>query len=84
MRVLDGFAMAAGILGPIMAVPQAWQIFTTHEAAGVSVASWALFAVLDIPLFIYGYAHRDAIIMVSYSMWFVINVVIVIGTLIYG
>lgn len=84
MRILDSVAMAAGILGPIMAVPQAWQIFTTHQAAGVSVASWALFALLDIPLFIYGYAHRDSIIMVSYAMWFVINLVIVCGALIYG
>lgn len=84
MRVLDRIAMAAGVLGPIMAVPQAWQIFTQQEAAGVSVLSWTLFALLDIPLFIYGYAHRDFIIMVSYSMWFVINTIVVSGALFYG
>lgn len=84
MRVLDRVALAAGVIGPIMVVPQVWEVYATHAAANVSFASWAAFALTDIPLFFYGFAHRDVLIMTTYSLYFVLNSAVALGVVLYS
>jgi uncharacterized protein with PQ loop repeat len=81
--LLDKAAVAAGILGPLMTLPQIWQIFYFHNAAGVSVLSWTAFGLLDIPFILYGLVHKDKLILTTYILWCTANLTVAVGAIIY-
>jgi uncharacterized protein with PQ loop repeat len=84
LRTLDRIVLTVGIIGPFTAVPQIIKIFTLHSATGVSLIAWAGPAVLDLPWIIYGIAHRERPIFVTYLMWAFANLLVVVGVLLYG
>ncbi|MDP3646426.1 MAG: PQ-loop domain-containing transporter [bacterium] len=84
VRVVDGVAVAAGIIGPIMTLPQLLKIYVEHNASGVSAISWFSWMILDIPFIIYGIVHKDRVIIMTYTAWFFLNMAVTIGVIIYG
>ncbi len=80
---LDRVTLVAGILGPIMVIPQIYKIFSTHEAIGVSALSWAAFALLDIPFIAYGMLHKDRPIVTTYTLFFIANALVTLGAVLY-
>ena len=83
-RLLDQVVLVVGIVGPVSALPQLLEIYSLHAATGVSVLSWSLSALFDIPWIVYGIVHRERPIMVTYSLWFAMNLAVSIGAIIYG
>ncbi len=83
IKFLDRFLIIVAVIGPLMALPQVLQIYLFKNATGVSALSFGLFAFFDIPWILYGFVHREKPIIIGYSLWLVINVVIVVGALIY-
>lgn len=81
---LDRLTFVAGVVGPFTVLPQIYSIFTTHSAVGVSLATWALIFIVTFPWILYGMAHREKSIIVSFSLWEVANLLVVIGVLMYG
>jgi uncharacterized protein with PQ loop repeat len=84
MRALDVAVYAAGILGPLATIPQVLQIYTMHNAVGVSVATWGMYALFDIPWIIYAFVHREPPLIMCYLLWFLFNALVAIGALLYG
>jgi uncharacterized protein with PQ loop repeat len=84
MRVIDGTAYAAGIIGPAMTLPQLLKIYVDHQAAGIAPLSWFSWMILDIPFIIYGIVHKDRLIVMTYTAWFVLNFLVGVGAIIYG
>ena len=82
-RLLDRAVFAAGVIGPLMTIPQILDIYTTQNATGVSITSWSAFALLDIIWLIYGFVHREIPIILTYILWFIFNSLVVLGTLMY-
>jgi uncharacterized protein with PQ loop repeat len=82
--ILDRVTMIAGILGPIMVIPQIYQIYSTHMAIGVSALSWGSFALLDLPFICYGILHRDRPIVTTYSLFCFANILVAAGAILYG
>ena len=83
IRFLDRFLIVVAIFGPLIALPQIFRIFAFKSAAGVSGLSWGLYALFNIPWFIYGIVHKDKPIVISYLLSFIANLTVLIGTLIY-
>jgi uncharacterized protein with PQ loop repeat len=83
LRLLDRIAIVAGIIGPLMTLPQIYQIYNFHSASGVSALSWIAFGLLDIPFILYGIAHRDRLILMTYILWCTANFTVGIGAIIY-
>jgi uncharacterized protein with PQ loop repeat len=83
-RWLDRLVLCVGILGPLATVPQILKIYTLHSASGVSLLSWLMPAIFDIPWIIYGLVHRERPIAVTYSLWLIGNLTIAVGVLLYG
>lgn len=81
---LDKLTFVAGVIGPFTVLPQIYSIFSTHSAAGVSLTTWALIFIVTFPWILYGLAHKDKSIIVSFSLWEVVNLTVVIGVLIYN
>ena len=84
LKILDKIALTAGVLGPFFAGFQSFQIWSTQSAVGVSLVAWIAPMIFNIPLFIYGLAHRVKLMMIVYSLWFVVNCSIVVGVLLFG
>jgi len=83
-RRADKLIYVVGILGPIMTIPQVWKIWVEKTAAGVSLTSWASYAVLACVWFAYGYMHREKPIMFNYAIWIFLDILVVIGIVLYG
>ena len=83
IRCFDKFLLFVAIISPLLVLPQIFQIYVMKDASGVSALSWGLFALFNIPWVGYGILHKDKPIVVGYSLWFVANVIVVIGALMY-
>lgn len=81
---LDKLTFVAGVIGPFTVLPQIYTIYIQHNANGVSMATWLLIFIVTFPWILYGVAHKDKSIMVSFTLWEVVNLAVVIGVLIYG
>lgn len=83
-RYLDRLVFAVGVVGPLASIPQVLKIYLTHNAGGISVISWGTLALFDIPWIAYGLVHRERPIALTYSLWFIINILVTIGATMYG
>lgn len=81
---LDKLTFVVGVIGPFTVLPQIYSIFTTKSAAGVSPITWALIFVVTFPWILYGLAHKERSIIVSFILWEIMNLTVVIGVLLYG
>lgn len=84
LRALDKTTLAVGVIGPMTVIPQILKILELHSAAGVSALAWGSTALFDIPFLMYGLAHKDRVIIVTYSLWFVGSLSILILTVLYS
>ncbi len=84
LRLLDRVIYIVGIVGPLMTIPQLAKIFLLHDASGVSLYTWGGFTLLDIPWILYGVAHRERPIVMTYTLWFFFNGLVFLGALLYG
>lgn len=83
IRFLDKFLLIVAVIGPLMTLPQIIQIFVTKDVSGISALSWSLFTLLNIPWIIYGFVHKEKPIILGSIMWFIVNIIVVFGTLRY-
>ena len=81
---LDKLTFVVGIIGPFTVLPQTYTIFSTKSASGVSLATWVAIFVVTFPWILYGLAHKEKNIIVSFILWEIVNLSVVIGVLIYG
>jgi MtN3 and saliva related transmembrane protein len=84
LKFLDKLTFTVGVIGPFTVLPQIYTIFVSHSAKGVSLPTWALIFIVTFPWILYGFAHKDKSIIVSFILWEVANLSVVIGVLIYG
>ncbi len=83
-RFLDNLLVAIAIVGPAATIPQIMSIFSSHSAGEVSLFSWLVYTILDIPWIVYGIVHREVPIITAYTLWFLVNGAVVVGVLMYG
>ncbi|HEV2413100.1 MAG TPA: SemiSWEET family transporter [Candidatus Saccharimonadales bacterium] len=81
---LDKLTFVVGIIGPFTVLPQIYSIFSTKSASGVSLTTWLLIFIVTFPWILYGVAHKDKSIIVSFILWEVVNLTVVTGVVMYG
>ncbi len=81
---LDKLTFVVGVVGPFTVVPQIYSIFSTKSAQGVSLATWLLIFIVTFPWVLYGMAHKEKSIIVSFTLWEIMNMSVVVGVLLYG
>jgi len=84
MHFMDRAIYIVGILGPVMTIPQLLVIWMEKTAAGVSLLSWTAYTVFSLFWIGYGILHNDKPIIMTYTLWLIIEVLIVIGIIVYG
>ena len=80
---LDKLTFVAGVIGPFTVLPQIYSIFVTKSATGVSLETWALIFIVTFPWILYGIAHKDKSIIVSFTLWEIVNLAVVVGVILY-
>lgn len=76
--------LVAAVVQPLMTLPQAVQIYTTQDAKGVSLFTWLGFLIFGAIFLAYGIKYRLKPIVVAQSLWFVLQLSVVIGILLWG
>jgi uncharacterized protein with PQ loop repeat len=73
--------LVAAVVQPLMTVPQVVQLYTTHDASGLSLATWLGYAIIGLVFMAYGIKYRLVPIATTQVIWFVLQISIVIGIL---
>jgi len=84
VNFLDRFLLIVAVVAPAMTIPQIYKVFSQQNAAGISILTWSMYALLCVPWLVYGFVHKEKPIIVSYAIWLITDVTVVIGALMYG
>src|ERR1035437_892065 len=79
LTFLDKLTFVVGVIGPFTVLPQIYTIFSVHSAKGVSLATWLLIFIVTFPWILYGLAHKEKNIIISFVLWEVVNLAVVVG-----
>jgi uncharacterized protein with PQ loop repeat len=82
-RVLDRLVYVSAIAGPIMTLPQIYTIWIDKNTGGISVIAWATYLVNSFIWLFYGLVHKDKPIILTNSLWVMLNILIVAGIIMY-
>ena len=82
-RFVDKSMIVIGILGPLFALPQVFKIWIQHNATGVSIITWLALAIIAAYWAMYGFLHKDKPIIITFILWVILDILIVIGALIW-
>jgi uncharacterized protein with PQ loop repeat len=78
---LAKFLRALSVVTMLMTVPQAWAVWFSGDAAGVSPLSWGAYLFSACLWFIYGLQKRFKTIYLACIGWIVLDAAIVVGAL---
>lgn len=81
--IVDHLMSGAAIIHPLTALPQVYQIYATHDVSGVSLWTWLSFMTLGLIFLAYGILHKIKPFIVTQVLWFIIDFLVVFGTLLY-
>lgn len=81
--LLDALVNIAAIVHPLTALPQVYEIYTSHDVTGVSLLTWFGFMFIGFIFLAYGISHRLRPIIVTQILWFIVDLLVIIGILLY-
>lgn len=71
------------LIGPIMTLPQLYEIWINKTVAGVSLLTWGAYALVSFVWILYGVIHKEKPILISQTLLLILELSIVIGVLIF-
>ncbi len=80
-NLLDRLVFGVALFSAIMTIPQLLQVWVQHDSSGVSVLSWGAYTVAACFWVVYGLVHREPVIIMVYSLFAVLNLLVVVGVL---
>jgi uncharacterized protein with PQ loop repeat len=83
-RFLDHIIYAIGVAGPLFTIPQLLKVYIDRSATDVSLISWTGFLIIAIVWLLYGIAHKEWPIIVTYAAWIAVELPLVIGIILFG
>jgi MtN3 and saliva related transmembrane protein len=82
-HVLDILVYFASLFGIVMTFPQLWIIWVEKNAAGISVLSWSAYTLTALIWMMYGIVHKEKPIIYANICAAILNILIVVGTILY-
>lgn len=84
LSAVDKLMSIAAVAQPLMATPQIVQIYSTNDATGVSLLTWLAFLIFGVIFLVYGIVHNIRPLIVTQVLWFVVDLLVVVGILLYN
>lgn len=69
---------------PLFEIPQAIAIYSSKSAASVSLITWVFFFVASVVWMVYAVRNKLLPIFITYSLYFVMEAIIIVGILKYS
>ena len=82
-KTVERIALVAGILQPLITLPQIVQIYSNQSAQDVSLATWLGYLIFGVIFLFYGYIFKLRPIFYGQIIWVTMQCVTVIGILLY-
>ena len=80
-EIIDKIAYVAGFLAILMTIPQVAKIWMDQSAAGVSLITWFSYLILALVWIAYGIIHKAKPILITYTGYAILDLIILIGIL---
>lgn len=81
---IERFALVAGIVQPLITLPQIIAIYSNQSAQDVSLLTWLGYLFFGVTFLLYGLAFNLKPIWIGQIFWVVMQTITVIGILIYS
>lgn len=81
---IELFALIAGVVQPLITLPQIITIYSNQSAADVSLLTWLGYLVFGIIFLVYGIVFNLKPIWIGQIIWVTMQTIIVFGILLYG
>ena len=82
-EALEKIVRIISFIFPLSTLPQIYNIWILREIEGVSILTWVLFLVMQIPLFLYAIKHNDTKLQTMFGLWCLMYGLVILGLLIY-
>jgi len=83
VTAVDRLMNVAAIIHPMTAIPQVYSIYSTHNVSGVSLLTWFGFMTLGVVFLAYGILHKIKPFILTQTLWFVVDFLVVLGVFLY-
>lgn len=83
-KLVDRLIYLAAIVEPLFSLPQAYEIYHNKSAASVSILAWLGFEFMTLIWIWYGITHKEKMILIYQSLFFVIDGMVLVGAIFYG
>jgi len=83
-EVVDKLILAVAIIEPFFTLPQAYAIFKTQNASGVSILTWMGFNIMTAIWVWYAVNRKDKVVLIYQGLFLIFNTIVIIGALMYG
>ncbi len=81
---IDKLIYVIAIFGPFLTLPQIIKIWYFKETIGVSFLTWMAFTVMGFVWLLYGLAHKEKPIIVNNIIWIIMEILVLVGLVVYG
>ena len=82
-NTMDKMIYIVGLSGPVMSIPQLFNIWIDKNTSGVSRITWVAFLIIAMFWLMYGILHREKPIIMTYTGWIIMDALIIIGIMLY-
>lgn len=83
IRIVDRAIYLIGTLAVLMTIPQVLKIWIEQNPSGVSLLTWSTYLISTSFWILYGILHKAKPIIFVYSFAFILNILIVVGLIVY-
>lgn len=84
IRIVDKAVYILGTIAVLMTIPQVLKIWIEQNPFGVSLLTWSTYLLSTSFWILYGILHKAKPIIFVYSFALILNVLIVVGLIVYG
>lgn len=83
-KFVDRLTYLVAAIEPIVTIPQVYLIFRDKTAEGIAISSWIGYQIFTLVWLWYGIVHKEKVIIFYQLCWFVLQMIIIIGAIMYG
>jgi len=81
---IDKIIYPVGLLGPVMTLPQLFEVWIHKSAGELSLITWGGWLILSFVWLTYGIIHKEKPIIISNILWITIEFGITLAIIIYN
>lgn len=83
-RIFHKIAYVAGLAASVATIPQIIKVWIEKDSSGVSLLTWVSYIIISAILAMYGKIHKERVLVVMYISLVIVQVLIVVGVIVYS